>query len=102
MYGKLTVTFVALVAGVGLFWMWKEFGACKLTLYGSLVAIVVAIFWGMEYALLSGRLIVNKSGHLNIDWKRSSHDAATAPSPAGDDAAEDATAEDSGSPAELS
>ena len=62
MYSKLTVAFVALIAGGGLFWMWSEFGACKLTLYASLVAIVVAVFWGLEYVLLTGRLIVKKSG----------------------------------------
>ena len=73
MYGKLTVTLVSLAAGVGMLWMWKQFGACKLTLYASLVAIVVAIFWGLEYALLNGRLIVGKSGHFNIGWKGSSH-----------------------------
>ena len=67
MYSKLTVAAVALVAGIGLFWMWGQFGACKMTLCSSLVAIVVAVFWGLEYALLTGRLIVGKSGHINIE-----------------------------------
>ena len=69
MYSKLTVAGVALVASIGLFWMWGQFGACKMTLWSSLVAIVVAVFWGLEYALLTGRLIVKKSGHLNIERK---------------------------------
>ena len=81
MYGKLTVSCVALVASVGLFWMWKEFRACRLTLYSSLVAIVVAIFWGLEYALLTGRLIVNQAGHVNINWKSPSRCPPTPPRP---------------------
>jgi len=102
MYSKLTVAAVALVAGIGLFWMWGQFGACKMTLWSSLVAVVVALFWGLEYALLTGRLIVNKSGHLNIEWKASSHHGASAASSATDDGAEHSTAEDVGSPAEKS
>ena len=84
MYSKLTVMVVALAASVGLLWIWKEFGACRLTLYSSLAAIGVAIFWGLEYALLTGRLIVTNRGHVNIDWKGSSHhggDVASAESP---------------------
>jgi hypothetical protein len=100
MYSKLTVTSVALVAGVGLFWTWKEFGACKLTFYSSLVAIIVAAFWGLEYAHLTGRMIVNKSGHLNIDLKGSSSRGAGAASSVAADGAESSTAEDAGSRAE--
>ena len=102
MYSKLTVMFVALIAGVGLFWMWKEFGACKLTLWASLAAIVVALFWGLEYALLTGRLMVNKKGHINIEWKASSHHGARAASSTEEDDAEHSTAETVGSPAEKS
>ena len=99
MYSKLTVTFVALGAGVGLFWTWKAFGACKLTLYSSLVAIVVAVFWGLEYAHLTGRLIVKKSGHLDIDWKGSSSRGTDAASSGGANGAESSTAEDAPGPA---
>ncbi len=88
MYSKLTVMLVALVASVGLFWIWRQFGACKLTLYSSLTAIGVAIFWGLEYALLTDWLIIHKGGRVNIDWKGSSHRGAGAVSPAADDAAE--------------
>jgi hypothetical protein len=62
MYGKLALAAVALAAAVGLFWLWKQYGACEITLYSSLVAIVVALLSGVEYARLTGRLIIGKKG----------------------------------------
>jgi hypothetical protein len=44
-----------------------------MTYYSGLIALLVAIYWGMEYALLSGRLTISKSGHIDIDWNRSPH-----------------------------
>lgn len=96
MYGKLTVTFVAFVASIGLFWLWKQFGACKLTFYSSLLATVVAIFWGLEYAILTGRVIVGKSGHIQIGRKGSFSPAASAVSSAEGGATENSTDEDAG------
>ena len=66
MRSKLIVAFVALASGAGLWWMWHTFGARETTLYASLAALLVSIFWGVEYAVLTGRLIVNKSGHLAL------------------------------------
>jgi hypothetical protein len=101
MYSKLTVSMVALVAGIGLFWMWKQFGACPMTLCSSLVAIIVALFWGLEYALLTGRLIVRK-GHVSIDQKASSHPSEPAASSGEDADAAHSTADHIGRPAEES
>ena len=72
MYSKLLVAAVALVAGAALLWMWSEFGARQMTFYAALVALLVAIYWGVEYALLTGRFIISKSGH--IDWNPSPRD----------------------------
>ena len=46
MYGKLVLAGVALAAAIGLFWMWKRYGACEITLYSSLLAVAVAFFSG--------------------------------------------------------
>ena len=92
MYGKLTVVAVAFVASVGLFWQWSQYGACEMTFYSSLLAIVVALFWGLEYAYLTGRLIIKKSGHINIDWHGSSRRESIAGSPDSDNATEQPTA----------
>ena len=71
MYSKLAVAAVALVVGGVLLWMWKSPGALQMTFYSALVALLVAIYWGVEYALLTGRLIISKSGHIDIDWNAS-------------------------------
>ena len=92
MYAKLMVAGVGLAAGVALFWMWKELGATPMTYYAALAALLVAIYWGMEYALLSGRLTISKSGHIDIDWNASPHRDRATP-PAETDAAEEAPAE---------
>ena len=102
MHGKLTVTFVAFVASIGLFWLWRQFGACKLTFCSSLLATVVAIFWGLEYAILTGRVIVGRSGHIRIGRKGSSSPGTSAGSPARDGAAENSTDKDAGNPAKPS
>jgi hypothetical protein len=66
-YSKLMVAGVALVAGVGLLWLWRC-GARPMTLYSGLLALLIAVWWGVEYALLTGRLIISKSGRIDIVW----------------------------------
>jgi len=43
--------------------------------------------------------MVNKKGHINIEWKASSHHGAPAASSTEDDDAKHSTAQDVGSPA---
>ncbi|MBU4397960.1 MAG: hypothetical protein KKE86_01355 [Planctomycetes bacterium] len=69
MYSKLLVVAVALAAAAGLLWMWKTTTGWQTTFYSALVALIVAVYWGVQYALLSGRLMINKSGH--IKWHSS-------------------------------
>ncbi|MEN6458300.1 MAG: FHA domain-containing protein [Thermoguttaceae bacterium] len=66
MYSRLVASVIALVTGVGLFIIWKRFAAWEAAYYASLVALLVAIYTGLRYAMVTGRLIVNKSGH--VDW----------------------------------
>jgi hypothetical protein len=87
MYSKLTVAIVALVTGAALLWMWKALDVTEMAYYSALVALLVAVYWGMEYALLSGRLTISKSGHIEIDWNKSPQRKVAAP-PAADEAAE--------------
>ncbi len=68
-YSKLLVAAVALASAASLLWMWKTTTGLQTTLYLALVALSVAIYWGVQYALLSGRLRINKSGH--IQWRSS-------------------------------
>ncbi|MEE9603889.1 MAG: hypothetical protein V3V75_11325 [Thermoguttaceae bacterium] len=63
--GKLLVAVVSLLVGVMLAWMWWEFGLAKLTYYAALVSFLVALLWGTEYAIITGKMIINRSGHLD-------------------------------------
>jgi hypothetical protein len=64
---KLLVVVISLLVGGMLMWMGLEFGAAKLTYYAALVSFLVALLWGIEYAIITGKMIVNRSGHL--DWQ---------------------------------
>ncbi len=68
MRSKLIVAVVGLITGIALLWMWKTLSTSQMAFYSSLMALLVTIYWGVEYALLTGRLIISKSGHIDIDW----------------------------------
>ena len=67
---KLAVLVLALVAGSSLVALWWRLGAGDLAYYAALVCYLVAVVWGIQYAVLTGRLIVSRSGHLG--WHSSS------------------------------
>ncbi len=67
MYSKLAMAGVALGSSIALFWFWTTSRGLELTFYTALVAVLVALYWGVEYALLTGKLIISK-GHIDIDW----------------------------------
>jgi len=66
---KLAVTIAG--AGVGgiLIWLWWAKDAGPVTAYAALVAFLVAGFWGIQYAMATGRLIINRSGHIELNGK---------------------------------
>ncbi len=107
MYSKLAVMLTALAAGAVLLLMWKRFGAWHMTFYSALAALLVALYWGVEYAILSGRLVISKTGHIDVDRKGSSaanHGPAKKNSPlqspanGGNPFAENAAASDEANP----
>lgn len=67
---KLAVLVLSLVAGSSLVALWWRLGAGDLAYYAALVCYLVAVVWGIQYAVLTGRLIVSRSGHLG--WYSSS------------------------------
>ena len=67
MYSKLLVVVVSLASTGVLLWMWRTMSGRQITFYSALIALLVAIYWGVQYALVSGRLMINKSGR--IEWK---------------------------------
>jgi hypothetical protein len=64
---KLMIALAGMLAGGALLWMWSAWGLKEVVLSGGLLALMVTLIWGIEYALLSGRLLINKKGHF--DWK---------------------------------
>jgi hypothetical protein len=82
-YSKLLVTSVALIVTAALLWMWNSMECATSTFYAAMAALMISVLFGMEYAVLTGRLIVNKAGRL--DWKsagRTKPGASTSPATA--------------------
>jgi hypothetical protein len=70
MGSKLLVAIVALLASTALLSMWKLAGAREIAFYSGLLALLIAIYWGVQYALLTGRLIISKSGAIDLNPSR--------------------------------
>ena len=52
---KLVTMGLGLLAGGALLWLWRRPGANVMTLYGAAASFVVAVVWGIQYAVMSGR-----------------------------------------------
>lgn len=100
--GTRLIMAIGLVAGGALLWIWWTTEAGSATFSAAMVGFLVALLWGIQYAELTGRIIVNKPDPL--DWepdeqKRSSKGEPTSegpvaspdsePYPASEGAAED-------------
>ncbi|MCR4413559.1 MAG: hypothetical protein NUV77_14150, partial [Thermoguttaceae bacterium] len=62
--GKLAVTLGSAAVGSLLVAVWTWRGAGEVAYYAGLVSYLIAVLWGLQYAVLTGRLIVSRSGHL--------------------------------------
>ncbi len=71
------------VAGVGvgavLMWFWWAMGAGLFVLGAAVVSFLVSAFWGIQYVIAIGRLILNATGNLGrrTDGPESEDEAAT-------------------------
>jgi hypothetical protein len=92
-YSKLAVAVVAFLSGAVLLWMWNSIQTGNQTFYSSLAALLIAIFWVLEYAILTGRLFVSNSGHIGWNSSRRRERPLLA---AKDNAAEKASSADAG------
>jgi len=63
---KALVALTGLVVGGVLLWMWQQGMAANAAYYGGLASLLVTVVWGIQYAVLSGRLIVNRFGSLEV------------------------------------
>ena len=63
---KLIVTVVALAVGVGLLWHWHSHNTGNLIVFAAMLSFLIALHWGLQYAILTGRLIINRSGRISL------------------------------------
>lgn len=63
---KLLLAIISLAIGSLLIGIWSLTETGAPAYYGGLVCLLVALLWGIQYAVLTGRMIVNKSGHLDL------------------------------------
>ena len=68
---------VAILVGFGLLSLWWATGGSNVIWYAGLAGLLVALVWGIQYAVLTGRLIVTKSGGLAAPSKEQSNDGKT-------------------------
>jgi hypothetical protein len=61
---KLMVAVVALAAGGGLLSFYFSGTTTPWILYAGVAAFLIGLFWAVQYAILTGRLVVSRSGHL--------------------------------------
>lgn len=70
-WSKLSVGVLAFLSGIGLLVYWRFFGAHVIVYFAALAAFLAAILWSVQYALLTGRLIINRSGNIDVRSARS-------------------------------
>lgn len=73
---KLMVAALAVAACLSLGWIWFAFGRHGATLAAAGLSLLVACYWTVQYAVLTGRLNITRTGHL--DWNRKGIATATA------------------------
>ena len=71
MYSKLAVALIGGLAGCGLLVVWRLWFSNSLTFFSAMMSFVVAITWGVQYVMLTAKLLV--SGSDTIDSIPGSH-----------------------------
>ena len=71
MYSKLAVALIGGLAGCGLLVVWRLWFSNGLTFFSAMMSFVVAITWGVQYVMLTAKLLV--SGADTIDSIPVSH-----------------------------
>jgi hypothetical protein len=88
--GKLFLSSVALVLGAGLIVAWFTWGLQTRSLCIGAAGLFLSLLWVVQWAVLSGRLIRTRSGHLswNTDHAKASKETASGESPASENGTE--------------
>jgi hypothetical protein len=59
---KLVVAITATVAGMSLLWLWTTHAPIGVTLLAAIVSLAIAVLWALQYAVVTGRLLIGGSG----------------------------------------
>jgi len=90
--GKLVLALAALACGGLLIGSWWFLKPSDLALYGGAVGLLAALFWGLQHTVLTGRILVSRSGRLHSGPAKDKPPADQEPSAPGAPPAEDPTA----------
>ncbi|MDZ7620066.1 MAG: hypothetical protein U1E05_23945 [Patescibacteria group bacterium] len=63
---KLAVTGTAGVTSALLFWLWATYLPIGVTLVGAITSFAIAVLWGLQYAVVTGRLLVSQTGRIRF------------------------------------
>jgi len=80
---KLAIALGASAVGAALLWLWRARGADEVAFYAAMTGFTVALFWGIQYLMLTGRLLMGRRERRNSGAKVPTSTAeATAEAPA--------------------
>ena len=71
MYSKLAVALIGGFTGVGLLWVWRTWFTNSITLFSAIMSFGVAIVWGLQYVIMTIRLLTDQSD--NPEPRQASH-----------------------------
>ncbi len=70
---KLLIMAVGLAVGGALTWFWWAMNGGDIALYSAFVCFLVVVLWGIQYAILTGKMIINRTGSLDVNSKPKSN-----------------------------
>jgi hypothetical protein len=68
---KLLISLLGATVCVTQFWLWRMPGSSPITLHAGVASLIVTIYWGMQYAISTGHLIIGRFGRVEWKWERS-------------------------------
>ncbi len=63
---KLAVAVTAGLASAVLFWLWTTYLPIGVTVLAAATSFAIAVLWGLQYAVVTGRLLIGKNGRISF------------------------------------
>ena len=68
---KLLIAVMGAAVCATQFWLWRMPGANPITLHAAVASLIVTIYWGTQYAISTGHLIIGRFGRVEWKWESS-------------------------------